>query len=492
MTILHLFRKPTTHRSWLAVAFLVTLVSSLVLFVPQAEATATLDEGIIAAPQPQNPFFNGDLTVEKGQTLEGDIVVYGGVTIEKEGVITGDLVVYGGDVEIKKQGKILGDLAAFGSDIEIDGEVGGDVASANGTVSLGKDALIHGDVSVLAGEVERHREAQVLGSVVQGPNINIQMPSLPGLPSINLDGEVQTEIEIARDSAERGFFGWLIGGVLRLFFALLLAVVLAAIVGIFTTLRTEFVEKSAAAVKEQFALNFGIGLVTNVLLLVVTTFLIATFCLAIIAIIPMLGLFVLGLLSWTVLSLVVGRRVVRYANISTKSATTAAMGALAMALPIALLWSFGGCFRFIAFLCLLLISSAGSGAFILPWLRRFAGKPKDDTHSALTGDLAPKSDPERGVQGEGADVDPSVEASMADSDNAIVANATPKAEQDDFTRINGIGPTFSRRLVAANVRTFAQLAALSADEVSAILGWSAERVVRDKLIEQARNLAAER
>ena len=498
-----LFQNRITHRSWLALAAVVTLLSTAVLFVPQAQATSSLDEGILAAPQPQNQFFNDDVKVEKGQVLEGDVVVYrGDIEVDDEGVITGDLIVLSGKVEIKKEGKVLGDLTAFSGDIKIEGEVQGDVASASGDVSLEKSAIVHGDVSVVAGEVKRHRDAQVLGRVNEGPNI--QMPNLPSIADLTLTEGNTIDIEISRDRTEIGFFGWLISRFFRLLFALLLAVGLAGLVGLITISRPEFVEEAAASIKDQFALSFGVGLVTNVFLLVVSAFLIATLCLAIIAVVPILGITVLGVLSWAGVSLLVGHRVVRYAKTSAKSATTATMGALAMALPIAILWSFGSCFRFVALLLLLVISSAGSGAFILPWLRKFGDSSASRTKPVSTATAPPAAKNMSAVVNETNIVSESV----AEESIAVNMEAAPDADsddnggddngggdadtrQDDFTRISGIGPTFGRRLAAANIHTFEQFAARSADEIAEILGWPVERVTRDNLIEQARTLASE-
>lgn len=63
--------------------------------------------------------------------------------------------------------------------------------------------------------------------------------------------------------------------------------------------------------------------------------------------------------------------------------------------------------------------------------------------------------------------------------------------EDDLTRIQGIGETFDRRFKEAGVRTFVDLANMTPDAVSEIIGWSPERVQRDDLIGQARTLASE-
>jgi hypothetical protein len=66
---------------------------------------------------------------------------------------------------------------------------------------------------------------------------------------------------------------------------------------------------------------------------------------------------------------------------------------------------------------------------------------------------------------------------------------------DDFRLINGIGPAVESRLHSAGILTFAQLAALSPDDIAALVvgltGLSAERIVKQDWIGQARELAAE-
>src|SRR6266545_4105800 len=66
---------------------------------------------------------------------------------------------------------------------------------------------------------------------------------------------------------------------------------------------------------------------------------------------------------------------------------------------------------------------------------------------------------------------------------------------DDFRLISGIGPAVESRLHSAGILTFAQLAALSPDDIAALVagltGLSAERIVKQGWIGQARELAAE-
>lgn len=62
---------------------------------------------------------------------------------------------------------------------------------------------------------------------------------------------------------------------------------------------------------------------------------------------------------------------------------------------------------------------------------------------------------------------------------AEVEEVARESEADDLTTINGIGPTFARRLNEAGVFTFAQLASLSPGEVVAhthVAEWQGDPV----------------
>lgn len=59
----------------------------------------------------------------------------------------------------------------------------------------------------------------------------------------------------------------------------------------------------------------------------------------------------------------------------------------------------------------------------------------------------------------------------------------------DFTRIEGIGPKLNQRLHAANIHTFADLVALPPETLAGIFGWTSERLLRTRVIEQAKALA---
>jgi predicted flap endonuclease-1-like 5' DNA nuclease len=73
---------------------------------------------------------------------------------------------------------------------------------------------------------------------------------------------------------------------------------------------------------------------------------------------------------------------------------------------------------------------------------------------------------------------------------AATSVAPPALTQpDDFRQIAGIGAVFQQRLYDAGITTFVGLAGRSPEELAEILRWPVERVTRDRLIEQAAELA---
>jgi hypothetical protein len=73
------------------------------------------------------------------------------------------------------------------------------------------------------------------------------------------------------------------------------------------------------------------------------------------------------------------------------------------------------------------------------------------------------------------------------------SNVPVSPRGDDFTLIKGIGPKIKTRLQGAGILTFAQLGALSAEEISSVAtGLSTKRIARENWIGQARQLARKR
>ena len=74
--------------------------------------------------------------------------------------------------------------------------------------------------------------------------------------------------------------------------------------------------------------------------------------------------------------------------------------------------------------------------------------------------------------------------------DAMPAPAQPP-QNDDLTRINGIGPVFQSRLRAAGLRTYAQLAASDPDSVrAAVAAADWQKIEPQRWIEEAAQFAA--
>lgn len=95
---------------------------------------------------PKIPSSNGDITVEKGRTVDTDVVsVAHSVFVEGH-------VKYG--------------VAALGGSVTINGQVDGDVAALGGDVWLGPEARVGGDVVVLGGRLYQPPGASVAGKIL--------------------------------------------------------------------------------------------------------------------------------------------------------------------------------------------------------------------------------------------------------------------------------------------------------------------------------------
>jgi NADH-quinone oxidoreductase subunit E len=142
------------------------------------------------------------------------------------------------------------------------------------------------------------------------------------------------------------------------------------------------------------------------------------------------------------------------------------------------------------------VSSFGTGAVVVPFINRRAGPaaavPATSTAAPPSGTPAeptvtPQATPTVAPEAQVVemDLDEPIDYRTAQEVNL----EQEQAREDDFTVISGIGPTFQRRLKAAGIRTYADLAALTPEQVAEIIGWPVERVIRTGLIEQAARLA---
>lgn len=76
---------------------------------------------------------------------------------------SGDQVRIGRDVTVDEGETVEGDVVAVGGSVRVDGEVQGDVVGVGGSVTLGPRARVDGDVTVVGGQLHRDPAAEVSG-----------------------------------------------------------------------------------------------------------------------------------------------------------------------------------------------------------------------------------------------------------------------------------------------------------------------------------------
>ncbi len=74
-------------------------------------------------------------------------------------------------------------------------------------------------------------------------------------------------------------------------------------------------------------------------------------------------------------------------------------------------------------------------------------------------------------------------------EQALAAAVDGDGDGDDFTRIVGVGRSSDRKLKAAGITRFAQLAALPVEMIASILGVAREEVIEDEIVQQAGRLS---
>lgn len=510
----HLPRCIRNNRTWLATALLVTVLSLVTVFAGsasagQAQAGAQLSDAsqfdaLVASQIGDSQIVSGDLVVEEGEVLPSNIVLYSGdAKVKDGGRIDGNLVVYSGNIEIEEEGAVAGDVSAFSGDIEIKGFVGGDVASWSGDVELDDTARVEGDISVLSGDIKRDNDAYVGGNVVHGPSFNLKMPSIVPPLGQPLDPDVVINAESSRPGplARIGDF------FLRIMAGFGLAVIFIPLATLITYSRRDYIARVESAIREQSALSFVTGIAANLVLGLITAFLVITICLACLSPFPGFVLLVLNLIGWTAIASLIGQQLGKWLSLDVSPPVLVILGGLTLAAAFVPLYALGGCFRFIASVAGLLIGAFGVGGVIVTWLNQRNGQgtppaiegPVDESPagpivpSGSTGgqsnpvarvDQQPVGesdednvfvvDPSGSVSTEG---DPAAAPSVQTGDESIV--------EDDFTRITGVNGVLDARLKVAGVRTYAQLADTSRETIADIFGWRVEDVMASQIVEQA-------
>lgn len=462
------------------------LLALLFVLLPVVAFAAT--EPVSNVPsQLAGQVFSDNLTVRAGEVYDGDVTVLSGnVIVERDAVIKGNLNVIAGNIDVHEGGEVEGNISALSGNIRVAGEVGGDVAAMSGDIELLETADVGGDVSVVSGNLRRAPGADVEGNVVRGGRFSLPAP----FSGNDANGAFNSAPQL---TPRVTFLGWLGRLALRMVLAVVLTVVVVGVVALAHNLRPDLLRPVYTVMVERTAFAFVVGLLVNLVLFVLTSGLFATILLCLGGLLTGAILLVLNLVGWAVVAQYVGNRLADSLKQPMQLVARAALGALVLTGLIAFLWALTGAYWAFGFVPWLLVSAPGVGAVIVHWLKldgRAAKAPAAATHptpdfeSAPAAPIVTPASPEPSAS---TVAPPAEEADATPAQPAETPGATPSV--DDFTLINGIGPTFDRRLKAAGIRTFAELAALSPEGVAAIIGWQPQRVINDDLIGQARRLA---
>lgn len=459
---------------WLLAAVIVTLATLGILFAPSAQAAQPKISGDWTLSRigfnPDQRVFNEDLLVADGQVINDNVAVLNGnVTIQAGGVINGDLSVVRGNVDVA-------------------GQIRGNLAVVQGDASLAASARIEGDVSIVGGEVTRADGAHVGGNFIGGPSRDWR-------GQFDNNGTDASGAPQFRDQPDGR--PWLALFFWRLVQAVLWTLLITGLAVLIVWLAPAQVKRVAQTAEAEPALSFAVGLVVSLVVTFLSMGLFATICLAPAGFLLSSLLAIAGLLGWAATASWIGEKL---AALNSDGALTripslvfVALTALVLTGLVMFSWALLAC---IGFVVGLLLVAPGVGGVLVNLARRARTgnrPPIGPVSQAFAEDTAPTPE----VSDEQSS--PSVfstgdELGLSDAERSALQTGAGIADNApaDFTRLKGIGPTFDQRLKEAGITSFAALAALTPDEISAIIGWPPERVVRDKVREQAAALAAEK
>ncbi len=337
------------------------LLTLFIIFVAVPAGVASADPGF-------------DRVIGEGETVEEDIVVFGGsLLVEPGATVEGSVSVFGGETELA--GTIIGDVALFGGQATISGFIDGDMVVLGGNLQADTTAAVAGDCVLIGGTISGDGK-DTIGCTGFGDLPNLAIPAFVGS-----QGGVDLPFPPLRHFREVGhgpsFFvtaGSVIG---RSMFLGLIALVLAAAAPdkLNRVSRTMRQKPGATGAVGLLTLIAGISLITIIAVISAVLLLVCIGILGIPLVIVMsLALFGALVMGWIAAGSMLGRKMVGWLKISSKSLpVTAALGTVTLTMAAGLLssmpWWMGG---WVWWLVAAAIGCAGLGAATLT---RFGTRP---------------------------------------------------------------------------------------------------------------------
>lgn len=240
---------------------------------------------------------------------EGDRVLMGeNLTLARGETRRGDVLILGGQLRMEPESTLDGDVAVIGGSAIVAGTVTGDVAVIGGTLRLEATAVVQGDVASMGGTLDRHPQAVIRGSLVHGfrfgPETGMRLP---------FDSEWVMPPPETIPPRPR-VWDWLGAFFLNGLTAVALATLMAVLGVLLVVTFPQPTARVAQTVRENVALSFGMGLLTEVLALPVLVILTITICLAPLAFLMALALVAAWLFGWLVVGWVIGQWLAKALN----------------------------------------------------------------------------------------------------------------------------------------------------------------------------------
>ena len=468
----------------------------------------------------------GDVELTGHAQVGGNVSVVGGdADVEGSSVIGGNVAAVGGDVDLAGHSRVGGSVRVVGGRIKQEPAVyvGGDTNWRNYTDGVSQESLQSAAPAPIAEVVERARPGERAQAQVEllreAAEEAAELAEEAAEEAADAAEKAAEEwAEAARAQAASNRTPWFLVFLGKLVQAFLWTLLITGLVLLFNWLLPKQVRAVSKTAERETALSFATGAIGIAGSAILTAILTITICFALLAL-PLLALLALVVLcGWTVTSHWLGRRldelVAGQGELYWNPMISVGLSSLVITGVTAFSWVIFPC---LGFIIALLIGSTGTGAAIVHVARgsgrlpggvlgsRPVGPEPDSGETATdssTGSAAQSpglSEPEgeaAGLQEDEQTETVEVESPPEDGERgpAVSPREDPTSldEADDLTRVMGIGPAYSRRLQNAGISRFSQLAALDAQQIAEILGCPASRVERERLRENARELADQR
>jgi hypothetical protein len=322
-----------------------------------------------------------DRVIGAGETVEEDVVIFGGTLLLEEGAtVNGDVAIFGGVATLA--GHVDGDVAIFGGTTDFSGTVDGDLVILGGNLEASTKANVDGDCVLIGGSLSGDGQDAINCSTVGDfpgfaiPAI-VDQPSIPSPPSVPSPPSPPHVERLPRFSFFSGLFGTIAEVAGRSLILGLLALVIAAVApNQLNQVRSTMTRKPAAS--SAVGVLTAIAVPSLAVLLLILSAVLTIVCIGLlgfpIVFVLLIALAVGVVLGWVAVGTWLGERLAGWFKLSNQSLmVTAALGTVILtviagllgALPFLLggwLWTLGA----------ILIASAGLGAVALT---RFGTRP---------------------------------------------------------------------------------------------------------------------